>query len=54
MIKSNKCDPNCLNFKHARLKVSNCDNYFFYFCLMGDIEGLIEVQAVLYIQVGQI
>ena len=43
-----------MNFKHARLKVSNCDNYFFYVCLMGDNEGLIEAQAVLDIQVGQI
>ena len=53
-VKSNKRDLNCLNFKHARLKVSNCDNYFFYVCLMGDNEGLIEEQAVLDIQVGQI
>ena len=34
----------CIN---ARLEVSNCDNYFYYVCLRGDNEGLIEALAVL-------
>ena len=47
MLKSNKHDKNCLNFEHARLEVSNCDNYLYYVCLRGDNEGVIEAYAVL-------
>ena len=38
-INERKCAAT--NFKHARLEVSNCDNYFYYVCLIGENEMIV-------------